>query len=363
LLIYRIMRFEPTGEIRYRSASGEKLLSSRSAITWRVVQLVVWLIGVAILSFLIFLPETGILLFWNILIPVAPALFVLALGIWRNLCPLATTNLLPRHLGLSKQKKMSQQQAGIFGLIAVIALYTLVPLRHAVFNRSGHATGIMIIVMAGIGIGLGFIYEWKSAWCSGLCPIHPVEKLYGENVLFTVPNVQCRSCQNCVVPCPDSTPNMHPAVSDKTIFHTLSGLLIIGGLPGFIWGWFHVPDIDSLRSGAEAWTIYQLPLFGLSISLSLYMLLKNLLPEQQGKTMVRVFAAMSVACYYWYRVPALLGFGNYADDGQLIDLSRSIPSWIILVLQLMVTAFLFYWLLIRKLNKKSWAIRPEFAKR
>lgn len=351
---------EHAGEIRYRSSTRGKLLSSGSTNTWRVVQLIVWLIGASILSFLIFLPETGILLFWNILIPVAPALFVLASGIWRNVCPLATTNLLPRHLGLSKQKKMSQQQAGIFSLIAVIALYTLVPLRHAVFNRSGPATAIMIIVMAAIGIGLGFFYEWKSAWCSGLCPIHPVEKLYGENVLFTVPNVHCRSCQNCVVPCADSTPNMHPAVSDKTIFHTVSGLLIIGGLPGFIWGWFHVPDAAAISWG-NLWQVYQLPLFGGSISLCLYLIMSNLLEKKQERRLVKIFAAISVSCYYWYRIPALFGFGEHAHDGLLIDLSSLVPSWIIMMLQISIASFFIYWLVFRITIKRSWSVRPKFA--
>ena len=159
MLFYRIMNRDHANEIRYRSAKNGKVLSSASVNFWRAVQFTVWLIGVTILCFLIFRPATGILLFWNILIPVAPALFVLALGVWRNVCPLATTNLLPRHLGLSKQKKMSQAQAGLFGLIAVAALYILVPLRHAVFNRSGYATAVMIIVMASIGIVLGFIYD------------------------------------------------------------------------------------------------------------------------------------------------------------------------------------------------------------
>jgi hypothetical protein len=357
------MNWRSASEIRYRSARNGQVLSSASINTWRIIQCAVWIIGAAILFSLIFRPKTGIILFWNMLIPIAPALFVMATGVWRNVCPLATTNLLPRQLGLSKQKKMSQAQAGIFGLIAVTTLFVLVPLRHAVFNRSGMATAIMIIIMALIGISLGFIYEWKSAWCSGLCPIHPVEKLYGENVLFTVPNVQCRSCHNCIIPCPDSTPNMNPAASEKTVFHALNATLIIGGLPGFIWGWFHVPDVDGIRNLSEIWSIYQLPLFGLSISVCLYLMVKSMLAEQQRKNLVRVFATMSVSCYYWYRLPALLGFGNYADDGQLIDLSNTIPYWTIVLLQLLVTAFLFYWLVLRPTNKKSWAVRPEFAKR
>lgn len=349
--------------VRYRSANGMEALSPGSTRAWRIAQLLVWLIGAIILALLIFKPETGILIFWNILIPVAPALFVLATGIWRNICPLATTNLLPRHMGLSKQKKMSANQSGIFGLVAVIALFAIVPLRHAIFNSSGSATAIMIVIMATVGVSLGFIYEWKSAWCSGLCPIHPVEKLYGENVLFTVPNVQCRSCQNCVAPCPDSTPNVHPSISDKTLFHKLSGFLITGGLPGFIWGWFHVPDGSGMATPTEIWTIYQLPLFGLSISLSIYSMMLSMLPKEQRKYVVRIFAAMSVSCYYWYRIPALLGFGSYADDGLLINLSHTAPSWSITLLQVSAMVFFFYWLVFRKLNRQSWAIRPEFAKR
>jgi len=163
----------------------------------------------------VFYPSVGLLLFWNILIPVAPLLFVLEAGLWRNICPLATTNLLPRHFGLSKRKKLSANQLGQFNLIAVLLLYLIVPLRHAVFNNNGIATGLLILSMVLAGSAMGLVYEWKSAWCSGLCPVHPVEKLYGSNTLFSLPNAHCYACQNCVVPCPDSTPNVHPVSSKK----------------------------------------------------------------------------------------------------------------------------------------------------
>ena len=85
-------------------------ISSRSVLIWRIAQAAVWLVGTAILVCLLFFPPIGVLLFWNILIPVAPALFVVATGVWRNVCPLATTFLLPRHLGLSKRKRVSVSQ-------------------------------------------------------------------------------------------------------------------------------------------------------------------------------------------------------------------------------------------------------------
>ncbi|MGZ3752452.1 MAG: hypothetical protein ACXVAU_14315, partial [Mucilaginibacter sp.] len=245
-------------------------LTPRSVLIWRLAQLIVWLVGVTILFCLIFFPHLGILLFWNILIPVAPALLVVFTGLWRNVCPLATTNLLPCHFGLSQRKKLSAKQMGIFSLVSVITLYAIVPLRHAIFNTSGMATAILIVSIATVSVIVGFIYEWKSAWCSGLCPIHPVEKLYGSNTVMALPNAHCDQCMNCTVPCPDSTPNINPASSTKTSWHRLSGLLIIGGLPGFIWGWFNVPDANTLTTLRDFAGVYKMPLTGFAVTLVAY---------------------------------------------------------------------------------------------
>ena len=65
--------------------------SAHTLRTWRAVQTVVWLAGVAILAALLFAPEIGIHAFWNVLIPVAPALVAFAPGLWRKICPLAST--------------------------------------------------------------------------------------------------------------------------------------------------------------------------------------------------------------------------------------------------------------------------------
>ncbi|MBL0358933.1 MAG: hypothetical protein IPP72_19615 [Chitinophagaceae bacterium] len=342
--------------------SGDQL-SSRSVLIWRIVQAVVWCVGAGILTCLLFFPSLGILLFWNILIPVAPALFVTWPGVWRNVCPLATTNLLPRHLELSKRKRLSVIQSGKLNLVAVIALYVIIPLRHAVFNSSGPATGILIISMATIGILLGFVYEWKSAWCSGLCPVHPVEKLYGGNVIMSLPNAHCNQCRNCVVICPDSTHNVTPSSTPKTTYHQMSALLITGGLPGFVWGWFHVPDDATITTFQHFAGVYEMPLLGFIITLIIYTLLLNNILQRFQHNLTGIFAATAVSCYYWYRVPALFGFGKFADDGLLINLRNIIPAWSIDAIIIITTAFFFYWLVVRKPNNKSWVIRPQYAKR
>lgn len=342
--------------------SGDQL-SPRSVLYWRIAQAAVWLVGAFILCCLLFFPKLGILLFWNILIPVAPALFVVATGVWRNICPLATTALLPRHWGLSKRKRLSVSQLSKLNLVAVIALFVIVPLRHAVFNSNGMATGILIISMVIAGSVAGLFYEWKSAWCSGLCPVHPVEKLYGGNVLMPMPNAHCSQCMNCVIPCPDSTANMHPAHSKKNVCHKISSLLIIGGLPGFIWGWFHVPDQLTIKTIGSFFGVYQMPMSGFAITLLLYLFLSSYLQQPWERRLISIFAAAGVSCYYWYRIPALFGFGNFAKDGLLLDLRQVLPAWSITAMTCATTLFFFYWLVIRKQNNNSWSIRPQYAGR
>ena len=115
--------------------SGNQL-SARAILMWRTAQILVWLAGLVILCYLIFDPTIGIHLFWNILIPVAPFLFVIAIGLWRNICPMASTALFSRHMGFSRRKRLSVKQSGKLRLIAVIALFLIVPLRHAIFNMA-----------------------------------------------------------------------------------------------------------------------------------------------------------------------------------------------------------------------------------
>ena len=341
--------------------SGDQL-SAHSILIWRSVQTAVWLVGAVIMLCLVFFPSLGITLFWDILIPVAPALLVVATGVWRNVCPLASVHLLPRHLGLSKKIRIPIKNLGKLNLIGIIALYSIVPARHLLFNTNGLATTILISALACIAFFTGFVFEWKSAWCSGLCPVHSVEKLYGGNTLISLPNAHCAQCMNCSIPCPDSTPNFTPNSEVRNIYQKISGLLIIGGLPGFIWGWFHVQDATVPATVAALFTVYQLPLVGLLITLTVYGLLTIVIPAKFERTLISLFAAAGVSCYYWFRIPSLLGFGLFEKDGVLVNLNGVLPAWIIPVLTIAAAVFFFYWLVIRKANGKSWVIRPGYAK-
>ena len=342
---------------------AKSILSSNSLMYWRIAQIFVGLLGLGIFIALIFFPEIGIHAFWNVLIPVAPALFVVAVGLWRNICPLASTSLISRHLGFAKKKKLKVKQQERLQLIAVILLLLIVPLRHTIFDTNGLATAIIISVFALIAMYVSYKYNWKSAWCSGLCPIHPVEKLYGRKSLFVLPNAHCKTCVKCVAPCPDSTPSIHPLYKKKKMLsNKIAGALIIGGFPGFIWGWFHVQDYYNSEGWKHLISTFAYPLIAMTITLVLFLVVKKIVNKKHEIILINLFAVAAVSVYYWYRLPALIGFGIIQGDGMLINLSKALPNWFPILLQILTTVFFTWWIIFNKKEMSSWVIRPPYKK-
>ena len=324
---------------------------------WLFVQVLVWFTGAFIIFNLIVYPTIGINIFWNILVPILPAVLVLAIGVWRNVCPMASTTLFSSHLGLSKRRKITVSQSGKLNLIAVIALFIIVPLRHAIFNTNGQATALLIISLGLTGAIAGLFYDWKSAWCSGLCPIYPVEKLYAIGNKLSITNAHCHKCYSCIIPCPDSTPGINPLSLEKKAYHNMAGVLLAGGFPGFIWGWFQVPDYAGITGIEQLVSIYKLPLAGLLVTMVLFTVLKQFVGKN---VLMAIFSAAAVSCYYWFRLPELFGFGIYPGDGMLVDLSGVLPEWIVYVVVLVIIVFFYWWFIYHK-QTKSWLIRPDYV--
>lgn len=335
-------------------------------IYWRVLQTLVWFVGVFIFFALIFKPKLGLYLLWNGLIPIAPALIALAPGLWRNLCPLGSTALFPRHMGWSKARRINKLWQGRFMLMGVFILFAVIPLRHVVLNTDGHATAIVIAILAMTAVSLGFIFDWKSAWCSGMCPIHQVEKLYGSSPRFTFNNAHCRRCRNCVVSCPDSVAGVSPVGPIKvSMAHALAGTLMIGAFPGFVWGWFHVPSYAPGVGWSHIPLAYSHSFVPASITLAYYLLLKLFVSPTRLHIIQRLFAASAVSCYYWYRLPWLLGLNQEHPESVLIDLSVYLPEGMISVVSIalgVLSTGFFMWVLLGKgAIKGQWLVRPPYA--
>lgn len=344
-------------------AVGSALKSGSHRIAWRAIQITVWTAGALLFWALIFSPQAGLHAFWNVLIPVAPAVFAFVPGIWRNVCPLGATALFPRHLGLSRRRKLTLEWQSRLGLIGVLLLFLIIPLRHVVFNMNGPATALILALIACGAFALGFLFEWKSAWCSGACPIYPVEKLYGSNPALTPPNAHCHPCEKCVSPCPDSTPNPSPFTFSKDSIRNLTALLMIGAFPGYLWGWFHVPDFWEGDGWSHLDLVYGYPLLAGAATLVAFLLIRLVLPARHHGHLSLALAAGAIACYYWYRLPALFGFGLFPIDGMLINLAAWLPGWFPIASQVATTSLFAWWFFGRKDKKRAWSVRPEFSER
>lgn len=334
--------------------------SIRGLAIWRVFQVALAAAGVALLPTLIWMPDLGIDLFWNILIPVAPAVLVLIPGVWRNICPMATAGLLPRHFGFSRRKTMPQALRSIFVIISLVALLLIVPFRHAVLNTDGPATALMLAIAAITAFLLGTRYEWRSAWCSSLCPIHPVEKLYGTVPAITVPNVHCTQCEKCVAPCPDSTHKMTPMITNTNKSEKTVGRLLVGGFFGYVYGWYQVPDYFGAMTSME-WTIaFAWPFGGFVVSYLIFCALMKIMPKQDHMFLIRIFAMAAVSTYYWFRLPMLFGYAELPNNSTLIDLTGTLPAWFPEASQVATTLFFAWFMLVRK-RKTSWTARPAYS--
>jgi hypothetical protein len=321
-------------------------------IVWTAIQYGMLGVGMVLVSLLWFMPGLGIPLMWNVLIPVAPALITLAPGLWRNICPMATFHHMPKHLGISQHKRMPEWMAAIFGLIGVAGLFIIVPMRHVSLNMDGPMTAMMLVLAAATAWVMGMVFEARSGWCTTLCPIHTVEKLYGTIPAVTFKNARCDLCENCTVPCPDSTPAMAPTITGTTKLQQLLGTFVVGSFPGFVWGWYQVEDYPPGQVGFhEVMIAYAWPFGAAIVSYVIFKRAERALRRYEfaRQTLPRAFAAAAISIYYWYSLPRLVT--------SLLEL----PDWFPIVSGIVTTLFFFWFLVLRSPNGMSWLIRPTMA--
>lgn len=329
---------------------------------WHGIQLACVALSAVLVYLLVFHPAVGLNLFWNTLIPIAPALIVIWPGLWRNVCPVASLSQLPRRLGFSSARELPPDLSGWLAMAALFLLLLILPLRHIVLNHDGRLTALMLILAVMAALWTGARYRFRSGWCAALCPIHPVEKLYGFAPAATFENRQCGSCAKCTQPCPDSTKGLLPVVSRRGRFHRIVGNLLAGGFAGYVWGWYQVPDYPGGAALPQIIAAYAWPIAGFVVSYLCFAVCWGLLKTKRRRfALVRVFACAAVVVYYWYRLPMLVGFGAFPETGVLVDLSADLPGWYPAAAHLLSSSFFIWFMLIRRAPAASWLKRPPVA--
>lgn len=173
---------------------------------WAVARLVGVIAALGVSMVALCAPAIGLMLFWHTFVLLLPAVFLIAPGLWRNVCPMATLNALPSRLGWSRGRRLPIRAQRAAPAIGMGLFFAIVPLRRVLLDRSGLALAAFLLLALALSFGAGLLYGGKGGWCSHFCPMGPVERLYGHSPLLVIPDMQCRSCTGCIHNCYDLRP-------------------------------------------------------------------------------------------------------------------------------------------------------------
>jgi NADPH-dependent 2,4-dienoyl-CoA reductase/sulfur reductase-like enzyme/ferredoxin len=288
----------------------------------------------ALVGILIWRPEIGLAVAWGVIIPLAPLLFLAAPGVWRNVCPFAALNQLPRLAGFTRGLVQTPRVREYAYVIGMAALLVLVATRKPLLNHSGIATAAVILGMMAFAFLGGVVFKGKSGWCSSFCPLLPVQRLYGQTPLLTVANTHCQPCVGCTKNCYDFNPTVAYLADqyDDDRHYVAYRRFFAGVFPGFVFAYFNVPDPPAIGVGEM---YLQFALYA-GASLAVFAALETFLKTTPAK-LPALFGIVAFNVYYWHAVPLL------ADAMERLT-GRPEPEWAVWLVRSLFAALSLWWL-------------------
>ena len=250
------------------------------------------------------MPRLGLDLFWKLIIPSLPLVFAVIPGFWRQVCPMALVNQLPRTFGFGYALTLPAWAKNVAYLVSTLVFFFVVTLRHVVFNTEPEALLSLMSVALGLAFVGGVVFKGRSGWCGTLCPLAPIQKAYGQAPVVLVKNGYCPSCVGCQKNCYDFNPRaaMHADLADADPWYAGHRELFAAGLPGLAIGFYTAkpPALDAL-----------LPYFlymgsWMAITLGLFMAFTRILRISRYKAGL-LFSMGAMVIFYWFASPIVTG--------------------------------------------------------
>jgi len=287
-----------------------------AARLWIAAQWAGVVLTLALLAGLVVRPELSLNILWNILIPLVPASLLVAPTLWRNVCPLATLNLVSNRAG--SVGKLGNGWLPRAGLIGMLLLAVLVPARRFVFNADGTILAVTIAAVAVLALGSGLLFDAKAGFCNSICPVLPVERLYGQSPLVRLSNPRCTPCTMCTSKgCIDLAPHHSIALTLGEARGSSRWLLqgygaFAAAFPGFIIGYGTLANGPLSAAGGVYLHIAMWCLGSYLVVAALAMVLRL----SSAVAMV-VLAAAAAGLYYWYAATAISAAFDLPFEGML----------------------------------------------
>ncbi|MCC6621480.1 MAG: FAD-dependent oxidoreductase [Deltaproteobacteria bacterium] len=267
---------------------------------WHVLRALSVASFIGLVVLLLVAPTTGLTLTWGLVVPLLPAIWLFAPGLWRNACPLATMNQLPRLLGFSRARTLPPRVAAIAYVVGIALFLGLASMRQVVFQTDGAATALMLIWLMALAFAGGVAFKGRSGWCSTFCPLLPVQRAYGQTPAVVVPNAFCKPCVGCAKNCYDFNPTAAQLADlhDDDPRYRGYRTFFVGLFPGFIVGFFNVP--------ADAPALERLGLIALAaaVSLAVFTALATFLRLSTFR-LAALFAGLAWTLFYLFGLPVV----------------------------------------------------------
>ena len=241
-------------------------------------------------------------LIWAGAVPLLPASFLINAAAWRNICPIATLNTLSRATG----RPLSTRQAAVAIPIGIALLFLLVPARRVILDGSASITALAIGILGVAALAGGAFFDRKAGFCNSICPILPVERLYGQRPLVVVQNARCTPCEACTHGgCFDLNPvrsgltTIGRAASDRRWVLRPFAVFALG-FPGLIVGYYLSPAVDpgGTATLGEVMAVYGI--VGATTLLSFLVFAAGYLISGLHPSKALVWSAGAAAgAYYW----------------------------------------------------------------
>jgi NADPH-dependent 2,4-dienoyl-CoA reductase/sulfur reductase-like enzyme/ferredoxin len=265
---------------------------------WQAIRVVTLLGAVALAVALVLVPDDGLYVLWKVIIPVLPFIWLVVPGLWRNVCPLSASNQSPRVLGLSKALT-APEWLKQYGFVIAAAMFILfVSLRKVGLDDSGPASALLLLAALSGGFAGGVMLKGKSGWCSSICPLLPIQRLYGQTPYKLVANSHCTPCVGCTKSCYDFNPKVAflADLHDPDPYWGGYRKLFAAAFPGLVLAFFNLPEA---RGGEEIASLYgQLAVY-LAASVALFYTLDALLKVSSHK-LTALYGAVGFSLFYWY---------------------------------------------------------------
>ena len=259
---------------------------------WRAIRAGSLVAALVVAGLLVAAPGTGLFVMWKVVIPLLPLTFMVAPGLWRNICPLAASNQTPRVLGITKALNPPAWLKEYGYVIAITLFVGFVALRKLGLDDSGPFSALLLLgAMTGGFIG-GMFLKGKSGWCSTMCPLLPVQRIYGQTPFALVANSHCAPCVGCAKSCYDFNPRAAylADLNDSDTYWSGYRRFFVGAFPGLILAFFTASE------GVSA--LGQIALF-MAVSLASFVTISSFV-KVSAHTITSIYGAVAFSIFYWF---------------------------------------------------------------